>query len=233
MKIWQLKVKVTDLVSYTQCFRELPLLCERMFPKESYKIEKYGSGLLDMIHISVMASKTKTMQDAVEFANELMDKKIRTFAERQTENKRKANQRGNVCYECGAQWHFKRECLKLKNNNHGYQGGNGNAPAKVYVVGNAGLTQTQISLRVEFYIVLIPGAALVARAPYRLAPSKMKYLSDQLQELSDKGFIRPSSSHWRAPVLFVEKKDGSFIMCIDYRELDKLTVKNHYPLPMI
>ncbi|GKA54794.1 putative reverse transcriptase domain-containing protein [Tanacetum coccineum] len=77
------------------------------------------------------------------------------------------------------------------------------------------------------------GAAPVARAPYRLAPSEMKELSEQLQELSDKGFIRPSSSPWGAPVLFVKKKDGSFRMCIDYRELNKLTVKNRYPLPRI
>ncbi|GJZ33431.1 putative reverse transcriptase domain-containing protein [Tanacetum coccineum] len=82
-------------------------------------------------------------------------------------------------------------------------------------------------------IDLVPGAAPVARAPYRLAPSEMEELSTQLQELSDKGFIRPSSSPWGAPVLFVKKKDGSFRMCIDYRELNKLTVKNRYPLPRI
>ncbi|GJT00389.1 putative reverse transcriptase domain-containing protein [Tanacetum coccineum] len=87
--------------------------------------------------------------------------------------------------------------------------------------------------QVEFHIDLVPGAAPVARAPYRLAPSKMKELADQLQELSDKGFIRPSSSPWGAPVLFVKKKDGSLRMCIDYRELNKLTVKNRYPLPRI
>nr|GEX56199.1 putative reverse transcriptase domain-containing protein [Tanacetum cinerariifolium] len=87
--------------------------------------------------------------------------------------------------------------------------------------------------QVEFQMDLIPGAAPVARAPYRLAPSKMKELSDQLQELSDKGFIRPSSSPWGAHVLFVKKKDGSFRMCIDYRELNKLTVKNRYPLSRI
>ncbi|GJS45832.1 putative reverse transcriptase domain-containing protein [Tanacetum coccineum] len=86
---------------------------------------------------------------------------------------------------------------------------------------------------VEFQIDLIPGAAPVARAPYRLAPSEMKELSEQLQELSDNGFIRPSSSPWGAPILFVKKKDGSFRMCIDYRELNKLTVKNRYPLPRI
>ncbi|GJX23669.1 putative reverse transcriptase domain-containing protein [Tanacetum coccineum] len=79
----------------------------------------------------------------------------------------------------------------------------------------------------------IPDAAPVARAPYRLAPAEMQELSTQLQELSDRGFIRPSSSPWGAPVLFVKKKDGSFRMCIDYRELNKLTVKNRYPLPRI
>ncbi|GKC49054.1 hypothetical protein Tco_1071799, partial [Tanacetum coccineum] len=87
--------------------------------------------------------------------------------------------------------------------------------------------------QVEFQIDLIPGAAPVARVPYRLAPSEMKELSDQLKELSDKGFIRPSSSPWGASVLFVKKKDRSFRMCIDYRELNKLAVKNRYPLPRI
>ncbi|GJX81688.1 putative reverse transcriptase domain-containing protein [Tanacetum coccineum] len=87
--------------------------------------------------------------------------------------------------------------------------------------------------QVEFQIDLVPGAAPVARAPYRLAPAKMQELSTQLQELSDRGFIRPNSSPWGAPVLFVKKKDGSFRMCIDYRELNKLTMKNRYPLPRI
>nr|GEW36657.1 putative reverse transcriptase domain-containing protein [Tanacetum cinerariifolium] len=77
---------------------------------------------------------------------------------------------------------------------------------------------------VEFQIDLVPGAAPVARAPYRLAPFEMKELVEQLKELSDKGFIRPSSSPWGAPLLFVKKKDGSFRMCIDYWELNKLTI---------
>ncbi|GKE91436.1 putative reverse transcriptase domain-containing protein [Tanacetum coccineum] len=89
------------------------------------------------------------------------------------------------------------------------------------------------SRQVEFRIDLVPGAAPIARAPYRLAPYEMKELSVQLQELLEKGFIRPSSSPCGAPVLFVKKKDVSFRMCIDYRELNKLTIKNRYPLPRI
>nr|GFC87413.1 putative reverse transcriptase domain-containing protein [Tanacetum cinerariifolium] len=87
--------------------------------------------------------------------------------------------------------------------------------------------------QVVFQIDLIPGPAPVARAPYRLAPPEMKELSEQLKELSNKGFISLSSSPWGAPVLFVKKKDGSFWLCIDYQELNKLTVKNRYPLPRI
>nr|GFA52504.1 hypothetical protein [Tanacetum cinerariifolium] len=89
MELWDLKVKGTDLASYTQRYQELALLCGRMFFEESDKIEKYIRGLLDMIHGSVVASKPKTMQEAVEIATELMDKKIRTFAERETASKRK------------------------------------------------------------------------------------------------------------------------------------------------
>ncbi|GKA00768.1 hypothetical protein Tco_0673433 [Tanacetum coccineum] len=89
VEIWNMKVKGTDVVSYNQRFQESALMCVRMFPEESDKIEKYVSGLPDMIHGSVMASKPKTMQDAIEFSTELMDKKISTFAERQAENKRK------------------------------------------------------------------------------------------------------------------------------------------------
>ncbi|GJU79126.1 putative reverse transcriptase domain-containing protein [Tanacetum coccineum] len=399
-ELWNLKVKGTDVIGYNQRFQELALLCVRMFPEESDKIERYVGGLPDMIHGNIVASKPKTMQEAVEMATELMDKKVSTIAERQAENKRKFentsrnnqnqqqqnkrqntgraytagtgekkpyggskplcakcnyhhdgpcapkchkcnkfghfardsrsagnanNQRGTgsgqkpTCFECGVQGHFKRECPKLKNNkNRGNQVGNDRAPAKVYAVGHAGTnpdsnvmtdhyydveladgriisnwghearlhiisySKTQEYMlkgcpvflahvttkevedksekkrledvpivrdfpevfpedlpglpptrQVEFQIDLIPSAAPVARAPYRLAPSEMKELSEQLKELSDKGFIRPSSSPWGAPVLFVKKKDGSFRMCIDYRELNKLTVKNRYPLPRI
>ncbi|GJY69744.1 putative reverse transcriptase domain-containing protein [Tanacetum coccineum] len=424
-----------------------------------------------------MASKPKTMQDAIEFATELMDQKIRTFADRQAENKINlddnsgnnqnqqqplkrqnvarayiagprekkvyggskplspaavannqrapgANQRVVTCFECEVQGHYKKDCPKLKNNNHGNQVGNGGATIRAYAVGNAGKNpnsnvvtgtfllnnryasilfdtganrsfvstafsslidivpttldhdydveladgkiirgntiirgctlnflnhpfnidlmpvelgsfdviigmdwlvkyhavivcdekivripfgnkilivpsggsnnghESRLNIisctksrkyllkgcnvflahvttkkakdkseekrlkdvpivrdfpevfpedlpgipptrQVEFQIDLVPGAASVARVPYQLAPSEMKELSDQLQELSDKGFIRPSSSPWGAPVLFIKKNDGSFRMCIDYQELNKLTVKNRYPLPRI
>nr|GEU38156.1 putative reverse transcriptase domain-containing protein [Tanacetum cinerariifolium]GEU84907.1 putative reverse transcriptase domain-containing protein [Tanacetum cinerariifolium] len=101
---------------------------------------------------------------------------------------------------------------------------------EVYLEDFLGISPTR---QVEFQIDLIPGVAPVAQAPYRLAPSEMKELLDQLQELFDKGFIRPSSSPWGALVLFFKTKDGSFWMCIDYWELSKLTVKNCYPLPRI
>nr|GEV47980.1 putative reverse transcriptase domain-containing protein [Tanacetum cinerariifolium] len=86
---------------------------------------------------------------------------------------------------------------------------------------------------IEFWIELIPRAVLIAKYLYRLAPFELEKLSGQLKELQDKGFIRPSSLPWGAPVLFVKKKDGSFRMCIDYKEWNKLTVKNRYPLPRI
>nr|GEV90807.1 hypothetical protein [Tanacetum cinerariifolium] len=89
IEMWNLNVKGTDVLSYIQCFQELALMCGRMFPEEFDKVEKYVGGLLDMNNGNVMSSKPKTMQDAIEFATELMDQKIRTIAERQAEKKRK------------------------------------------------------------------------------------------------------------------------------------------------
>ena len=83
----------------------------------------------------------------------------------------------------------------------------------------------------EFEIVLEPGTTPISRAPYRMAPAKLKELKLQLQELLSKGFIRPSVSPWGAPVIFVKKKDDSMCLCMDYRELNKVTIKNKYPLP--
>ncbi|WVZ80440.1 hypothetical protein U9M48_027913 [Paspalum notatum var. saurae] len=87
---------------------------------------------------------------------------------------------------------------------------------------------------VEFKIDLIPGTAPVSRRPYRMAPDELKELKTQLQEQLDKGFIRPSSSPWGCPALFVEKKDqGGKRLCVDYRPLNAVTIKNKYPLPHI
>ncbi|GJX75362.1 putative reverse transcriptase domain-containing protein, partial [Tanacetum coccineum] len=269
-------------------------------PEEFDVVEKYVGGLLDIIQGSVMASKPKTMQEAIEFTNELMDQKIHTFDERQAKNKRKlnddsrsnhtqqqphkrqnvaraytaghgkkkkyggslplctkcnyhhngqcapkcnnCNKVGHLAYDCRSPGHYKKDCPMLRNKNHGNQAGNGEARVRAYAVGNAGtnpdsnvVTGCHVFLahitekkaedkseekrledvptirdfpevfpeelpgipptrQIEFQIDLIPGVAPVARAPYRLAPSEMKELSNQLQEIFDKGFIRPSSS---------------------------------------
>ncbi|GJZ95179.1 putative reverse transcriptase domain-containing protein [Tanacetum coccineum] len=341
IELWNLKVKGNDVPAYTERFQELTLICTKFVANETKKVDKHINGLLDNIYGNVKSTRPKTLDETIELANDLMDQKLRTYVERQSDNKRKADDssrnnhghqqqpfkrqnvikvynmgtdekkpyrgslpmstsninvdntqkgngaapKGNGCFECGAPGHFKRDCPKLKNKD----GGNGNAQGWVYAVGNAkkrgntsGNPNSNVvtvpygnetltfcgnkssnrreslliviscskaqeymakgcqdlpglppARPVEFQIDLIPGAGPIARAPYRLASSKMKELSKQLQELSDKGFIRPSSSPWGAPVLFVKKKDGSFRMCIDYRELNKLTMKNHYPLPRI
>ena len=86
---------------------------------------------------------------------------------------------------------------------------------------------------IEFCIDVVPGTDPISMPPYRMAPAELKELNEQLKELLDKGFIRPSSSPWGAPVLFVKKKDGSLRLCIDYRQLNKVTIKNKYSLPKI
>ncbi|GJX19318.1 putative reverse transcriptase domain-containing protein [Tanacetum coccineum] len=437
---------------------EIELWNLKFVANETEKVDKYISGLPDNIYGNVKSARPKTLDETIELANDLMDQKLRTYAERQSDNKRKADDssrnnhghqqqpfkrqnvakvynmgtgerkpyggslpkctkchlhhngpctqrchkcnkvghfardcrstgntnvantqkgsgaahKGNGCFECGAPGHFKRDCPKLKNKD----GGNGNAQGWVYAVGNAekrgnapgnpdanivtgtfllnnhyasilfdtGADRSFISTAFSSLINIAPtplencydveladgklveidtiirGCTLnfldhpfnidlmpvelgsfdviigmdwlrrchavivcdeklvqipygnetltfcgnessngresrltviscskaqeymakgcqephpLARALYRLAPSEMKELSEQLQELSNKGFIRPSSSPWGAPVLFVKKKDGSFRMCIDYQELNKLIVKNRYPLPRI
>ncbi|GJS21542.1 reverse transcriptase domain-containing protein [Tanacetum coccineum] len=414
IELWNLKVKGNDVPAYTERFQELTLICTKFVANETEKVDKYISGLPDNIYGNVKSARPKTLDETIELANDLMDQKLRTYAERQSDNKRKADDssrnnhghqqqpfkrqnvakvynmgtsekkpyggnlpkctkchfhhngpctqkchkcnkighfardcrstgntnvantqkgngaapKGNGCFECGAPGHFKRDCPKLKNKN----GGNGNAQGWVYAVGNAekngnaagnpdsnvvtgtfllnnhyasilfdtGADRSFISTAfsslidivptpldnsydveladgkivgidtiirgctlnfldhpfnidlmpvelgsfdviidfpevfledlpglpparpMEFHIDLILGAAPVARAAYRLASSEMKELSEQLQELSDKGFIRPSSSPWRAPVLSSQGFDTIWVI------VDRLTKSAHF-----
>jgi hypothetical protein len=86
---------------------------------------------------------------------------------------------------------------------------------------------------IEFAIELQPGTAPTSKRPYRMPPAELAELKKQLQELLDKGFIRPSTSPWGCPALFVKKKDESLRLCVDYRPLNAVTIKNKYPLPHI
>nr|GEY29745.1 putative reverse transcriptase domain-containing protein [Tanacetum cinerariifolium] len=259
----------------------------KMFPEEAEKVERYINSLPDMIHGSVKALKPQSMQEAIEFATEMMDKKMFTHAERQAKHKRKLEdtsrnnqhqrqpfKRNNVAraYTVGpgdkkpyggikplypkCNYHHDGPCTQ-KN-----RAGNGNTVTRAYAVGtvgtnpNSNVVTAHVTIKeakdkskekqleyvpivqdfpevfpedlpgisptrqVEFQIDLVPAAVPVAWAPYRLAPSEMKELSDQIKELADKGFIRPSSSPWGAPVLFVKKKDGYLEMDLGKRESD-------------
>ena len=86
---------------------------------------------------------------------------------------------------------------------------------------------------IMFSIEVMPGTVPILRASYRLAPAELKELKVQLEDMIEKGFIRPSHSPWGARVLFVKKKDGSLRLCIDYRGRNKVTIKNKYPLTRI
>jgi hypothetical protein len=95
------------------------------------------------------------------------------------------------------------------------------------------LPSLPLDRKIKFSIELVPGIGPLSKAPYRMAPTELRELKLQLQDLLDKGFVRPSVSLWGALVLFVKNKDGSLILCIDYRELNKVTMQNKYPLPRI
>ena len=86
---------------------------------------------------------------------------------------------------------------------------------------------------IEFMIELLPGLTQIFKRPYRMPPNDLEEIKKQINELLEKGYIRPSSSPWGATVLLVEKKDGTLRMVVDYRSLNDVTIKNKYPLPMI
>ncbi|GKA58710.1 reverse transcriptase domain-containing protein [Tanacetum coccineum] len=144
IKIWNLKVKGTDVASYTQRFQELAMMCGRMFPEESDQVEKYVGGLPDMIRGSVMESKPKTMEDAIE------RNVARAYSARFSEKKEYAgtlpsaatnNQRTLTCYESRNQGHYRSDCPELKNQNHGNQDEGTKARGMVYALGGGETNQ--------------------------------------------------------------------------------------------
>jgi hypothetical protein len=86
---------------------------------------------------------------------------------------------------------------------------------------------------IEFIIELLPGTTPIAKRPYRMGVNELEELKKQIKELQEKGFIRPSPSPWGAPVIFIDKKDGGQRICVDYRSLNEVTIKNKYPLSRI
>nr|GEZ80370.1 hypothetical protein [Tanacetum cinerariifolium] len=134
-----LKKKLTDKYcpkAYTQCFQELALMCTKFLANVTKKINKHIGGLPENIHGNVMFARPKTLDDAIELANDLMDQKLRTYAERQNvkaNNNKKKNQKAWACYECGNGGHIKKNCLKLKNCGNG--NGDGVAQGRDYALG--------------------------------------------------------------------------------------------------
>ncbi|GJR44835.1 putative reverse transcriptase domain-containing protein [Tanacetum coccineum] len=216
-EMWNLKVKGTDVVAYNQRFQELALLCDRMFPEETDKIERYVGGMPDLIYSSVVASKPKTMQEALEMATPgLMQWEV-VGEQNPDTNVVTGNKRGTTLRQPSRAPRPRSICYK-----------------DVTLFGSI-LPLKRLEDKVkEKQLQDVPIVKNFPRTEHLIdSPIRNERIADQTTRLSDKGFIRPSSSPWGAPVLFVKKKDGSLRMCIDYRELNKLTVKNHYPLPRI
>ncbi|GJU35224.1 hypothetical protein Tco_1183578 [Tanacetum coccineum] len=201
-EFYNLTVKGNDLKTYIRRFLELAVLCPTMMPNSEKLIEVFIRGLPLSIEGNVTASKPQTLEEAITITQRLMDQVTKHNSVQGTnDQKRKFDDR------------------RTFTNNNNYP----EKPTLYCQVSNLqqGGSSDQELLKQRASHWKQPAtsvrAAPVARAPYRLAPLKMQELSDQLQELADRGFIRPSTSPWGAPVLFVKKKDESLRMCIDYR----------------
>ncbi|GJS49176.1 putative reverse transcriptase domain-containing protein [Tanacetum coccineum] len=334
IELWNLKVRGNDVAAYTQCFQELALMCTKFLADETEKVNKYISGLPDNIHGNVMSARPKTLDDAIELANDLMDQKLRTYAERQNNNKRKVDDSSRNTQQ--------QQPYKKQNVARAYTAGPGEKKAYtgnlplctrdaspdsnvitcMFLLNNRyatilfdiGADRSFVSTTFSFLINITP-TTLENRYDVELADGKIirvntiirgctlnfmnhpfnidlmsvplgsfdviigmdwliKYhgviIYDEKIEAKDKSegkrledvpivkdfpevfskdlpgipparqvefqidFVPGAAPVARgAPVLFVKKKDVSFHMCIDYRELNKLTVKNRYPLPRI
>nr|GFA54503.1 putative reverse transcriptase domain-containing protein [Tanacetum cinerariifolium] len=232
IELWNLRVKGNDVVAYTQRFQELALMCTKFLADETEKVDKFILGTY-LCAPSAITTTLGNVHPSVENARGHIKKNCPKL-------KNHGNGSGNGVaqgrvYALGGREASPDSNVITESKDKSEEKRLEDVPIfrdflEVFPEDLLGIPPAR---PVEFQIDLVPGVVPVARAPYRLAPSEIKELAKQLQELSDKGFIRPSSSPWGAPVLFVKKKDGSFRICIDYRELNKLTVKNRYPLPGI
>nr|GEV02126.1 putative reverse transcriptase domain-containing protein [Tanacetum cinerariifolium] len=201
--------------------------CQPFNFKDSKKMmEAFIGGLPQSIEGNVTASKPKTIEEAINITQRLIDQVTKyTPVQVSSDHKRKFDDKRT----------FNNNDYRNTTNNNRYNNHQPQQNRRQETFRSYAATPTKNSGDEKVVYIPIDGETLIIRAhtPYRLAPLEMHELSDQLQDLADRGFIRPSTSPWGAPVLFVKKKDGSFRMCIDYQELNKLTRKNHYPLPGI
>ncbi|GJR43948.1 putative reverse transcriptase domain-containing protein [Tanacetum coccineum] len=195
-ELWNLSAKGIDIVGYTKHFQVLALLCPIIVTPKYKKIERYIWGLRDDIQGNVTSSKPIKIQESIRMAHDLMDQVMRSKVTKGGDNKRKWDD--------------------IRNNS--WQKNKRQEVVRAFTAGTGDLSGLPPTRQVEFQINLVPRATPVVRAQYILASLEMKNLSSQLQELVDKGFIRLSSSPWGALVLFVKKKDGSFIMILNDRQ---------------
>ncbi|GJV86966.1 putative nucleotidyltransferase, ribonuclease H [Tanacetum coccineum] len=245
-KLWNHVMVRAGHAAYTDRFHELARLVHHLVTPKNKMIERYVYVLALQIYGIVAATEPTMIQSVVLKAGVLTDEAIRNVSIKKNTEKRgnggEPNRDRNVKDE-----NKRTRILDSSVRRKTRRGSETLLSAKakdqkqeeIVIVRDFpevfldDLSRLPPIREIKFQIELIPRAIPVVNFPYRLAPSEMEELSGQLRELQDKGFIRPSPSPWGAPISFVKRKDGSFRMCIDYRELNKLTIKNRYPLPRI